>query len=104
MVPAGWDGRQDREQTEETACSLDQSHRRPPRRRTRSAFVGRTAPSLGLLLRRLAGGFPFAQGLSVTRRDVRILRIGADIGENFPRARALLSLGQIGQHRKGGNL
>src|SRR6187397_3493860 len=96
MVPAGWDGRQDREQTEETACSLDQSHRRPPRRRTRSAFVDRTASSFGRLLRRLARGFPFAQGLGVTRRDVGILRVGADIGENFPRARAFFALGEVG--------
>src|SRR5512143_618645 len=49
----------------------------------------------GGLLRRLAHGFPFAQRLSVARRNVRILRIGADGIDDFPRARALGALGEI---------
>ena len=39
-----------------------------------------------------ARGFPFAQRLGVARRDVRIIRIGADTGEDFPRARAFGAL------------
>src|SRR4029453_780205 len=47
-----------------------------------------------ILLRRLAHGFPFAQRLSIARRDVRILGIVANVGEDLPRACAFSAFGQ----------
>src|SRR6185312_2514067 len=47
---------------------------------------------------------PFAQRLRIARRNIRILRIGADGGEDFPRARAFRAFGKIGKNRHAGNV
>src|ERR1043166_2528818 len=44
-------------------------------------------------LRGLAHGFPFPERLRVARRDVGVLRIGADVVRDFPGARALSAFG-----------
>src|SRR5262249_15883652 len=73
--------------------------------RTDNRRYGKSKPRQGTgeigheLLRRFAHGFPFAQGLSVTRRDVGIIGIFADVGKDFPRARAFFTFGEIGNNR-----
>src|SRR5262249_23347369 len=51
------------------------------------------------LLRRSARCFPFAQRLRVTRRHVRIFGVGADRGEDFPRARTFFPFSKIWNDR-----
>src|SRR5436190_21073470 len=46
-------------------------------------------------LRGLAHGFPFPERLRVARRDVGILRIGADVVRDLPGARALPAFGEV---------
>src|SRR6185369_9051012 len=50
-------------------------------------------------LRGLAHGFPFPERLRVARRDVGILRIGADVVRDLPGARALAAFGEVHHHR-----
>src|SRR5258708_9093286 len=49
-------------------------------------------------LRGLAHGFPFPERLRVARRDVGILRVGADIVRDLPGARALPAFGEVHHH------
>src|SRR5437764_4611879 len=49
-------------------------------------------------LRGLAQGFPFPERLRVARRDVGILRVGADIARDLPGARALSAFGEVHHH------
>src|SRR5262245_45154892 len=58
----------------------------------------RGPPAIRRSLRGLAHGFPFAERLRVARRHFGILRVGADVVRDLPRARALLALGEVHDH------
>src|SRR3954465_8379798 len=60
---------------------------------------GPHAYSRSTLLRRLRHRVPFAQRLGVARRDVRVVRVGADGQRDFPGARALLAFRTVRNDR-----